>query len=46
VKKRFGTGLIFGASAYAIAWAAGASALWSTVAGVAAAALAYALTDH
>ncbi|MDX2550175.1 hypothetical protein [Streptomyces stelliscabiei] len=46
MRKRLGTGLIFGASAYAIAWAAGASPLWCAVAGVAAAGLAYALTDH
>lgn len=28
MKKRFATGVIFGASAYAIAWAAGAAPLW------------------
>jgi len=28
--KRFTTGLLFGASFYAIAWAAGASPLWAT----------------
>ena len=44
--KRIGTGLIFGAAAYAIAWSAGASVWWAAVAGIAAAGLAYALTDH
>ncbi|MDX3637775.1 hypothetical protein PV728_47905 [Streptomyces europaeiscabiei] len=44
--KRLATGLIFGAAVYAIAWSAGASVWWSAVAGVAAAGLAYALTDH
>lgn len=44
--KRLATGLIFGAAAYAIAWSAGASVLWSAWAGLAAAALAYALNDH
>lgn len=44
--NRIGTGLVFGAAAYAIAWSAGASVLWSAVAGLAAAVLAYALTDH
>lgn len=44
--KRLTTGLIFGAAAYAIAWSAGASVLWSAVGGIAAAGLAYALTDH
>lgn len=34
--KRFTTGLVFGAAVYAIAWAAG----------IAAAVVAYALTDH
>ena len=33
--KRFTTGLIFGAAFYAIAWAAGASWLWSVVVGAA-----------
>lgn len=42
--KRFTTGLIFGAAFYAIAWAAGASLLWSTAVGLAAAAIAVALT--
>jgi cell division protein FtsW (lipid II flippase) len=46
VKKRLGTAVVFGAAAYAIAWSAGASVLWSAVAGIAAAGLAYALTDH
>jgi len=44
--KRPVTAVVFGAAVYAIAWSAGASALWSAVAGVAAAGLAYALTDH
>ncbi|MDX2532334.1 hypothetical protein PV437_04060 [Streptomyces scabiei] len=44
--KRLTTAVVFGAAVYAIAWSAGASALWSTVAGLAAAGLAYALTDH
>lgn len=34
------------AAVYAIAWSSGASVLWSAVAGVAAAGLAYALNDH
>ncbi|WP_272897521.1 hypothetical protein [Streptomyces sp. AMCC400023] len=37
------TGLIFGASAYAIAWSARASVLWATVVGLAAAVVAVAL---
>lgn len=44
--KRLVTGLVFGAAVYAIAWSAGASVLWAAVAGIAAAGLAYALTDH
>ncbi|MDX3714378.1 hypothetical protein PV733_36735 [Streptomyces europaeiscabiei] len=44
MRKRLGTGLIFGASAYAIAWAAGASPLWCAVVGLAAGAVAVALT--
>ena len=44
--KRLTTGLVFGAAVYAIARSAGASVLWSAVAGIAAAGLAYALTDH
>lgn len=42
--KRPTTGLIFGGCAYAIAWSAGANALWSTVAAIAAAVIAVALT--
>lgn len=42
--KRFTSGVILGAPAYAIAWAADASPLWSAVVGLAAAALAAALT--
>lgn len=42
--QRITTGVIVGAAFYAIAYAAGASPLWSTVVGVAAAALAVALT--
>ncbi|MDX3544355.1 hypothetical protein PV729_45480 [Streptomyces europaeiscabiei] len=41
--KRPVTAVVFGAAVYAIAWSAGASALWAVVA---AAGLAYALTDH
>ncbi|MDX3587319.1 hypothetical protein [Streptomyces europaeiscabiei] len=44
--NRIGTGLVFGAAVYAIAWSAGASVWWSAVVGIAAAGLAYALTDH
>lgn len=44
--KRIGTAVVFGAAVYAIAWSAGAGVWWSAVAGVAAAGLAYALTDH
>lgn len=44
--KRLGTAVVFGAAAYAIAWSAGASVLWAAAVGVAAAVLAYALTDH
>ena len=46
MKRRLATAVVFGAAVYAIAWSAGASALWPAVAGVAAAGLAYALTDH
>lgn len=42
--RRATTGLVFGGCAYAIAWSAGASALWSTVAAVAVAVVAVALT--
>ena len=42
--KRPATALVFAAAGYAIAWAAGASPLWAAVAGLAAGALAYALT--
>lgn len=41
--KRARTGLIFGAAAYAITWAANASPLWCVVAGLAVAAIAAAL---
>ncbi len=44
--KRLTTGLVFGAAVYAIAWSAGATPWWAAVAGIAAAGLAYALTDH
>lgn len=44
--KRPATAVVFGAAVYAIAWTAGASVLWATAAGIAAAGLAYALTDH
>ncbi len=44
--KRPVTAVVFGAAVYAIAWSAGATVWWSAVAGVAAAGLAYALTDH
>lgn len=44
--KRPATAVVFFAAVYAIAWSADASALWSAWAGLAAAALAYALTDH
>lgn len=44
--KRPVTAVVFAAAAYAIAWSAGASALWAAVAGIATAGLAYALTDH
>lgn len=46
MKRRLGTAVVFGAAVYAIAWSAAASVLWSAWAGLAAAALAYALTDH
>lgn len=42
--KRPVTAVVFGAAAYAIAWAAGASLLWCVVVGLAVAALAAALT--
>jgi hypothetical protein len=44
--KRPATAVVFGAAVYAIAWSAGASVMWSAWVGLAAAALAYALTDH
>ena len=44
--KRPVTAVVFGAAAYAIAWTAGASVWWAAAAGIAAAGLAYALTDH
>lgn len=46
MKRRPVTAVVFGAAVYAIAWSAGAPAWWSAWAGLAAAALAYALTDH
>lgn len=46
MKRRLGTAVVFGAAVYAIAWSAGASVWWAAVVGVAAAGLAYALTDH
>ena len=42
--QRFTTGLVFGAACYAIAYSAGASWLWSTLVGLAGAAIAVALT--
>jgi hypothetical protein len=42
--KRFTAGLIFGGAAYGIAWAAGASPLWSAAVALAAGVLAAALT--
>ena len=42
--KRPVTAVVFGAAVYAIAWSAGASPLWSAVAGIAATAIAVALT--
>lgn len=42
--RRFTTGVIVGAAFYAIAWASGASVLWSTLVGLAGAAIAVALT--
>lgn len=42
--RRLTTGVIFGAACYAIAYYAGASVLWSAVVGLAAAAIAVALT--
>ncbi|WP_162948270.1 hypothetical protein [Streptomyces europaeiscabiei] len=44
--KRPATAVVFGAAVYAIAWSAGATVWWAAVAGLAAAGLAYALTDH
>lgn len=44
--KRPTTAVVFGAAVYAIAWSAGATVWWAAGAGVAAAGLAYALTDH
>lgn len=44
--NRPATGLVFGAAVYAIAWSAGANPWWAAAAGIAAAGLAYALTDH
>ncbi|MEH0456991.1 MULTISPECIES: hypothetical protein [Streptomyces] len=44
--KRLTTGLVSGAAVYAIAWSAGANPWWAAAAGIAAAGLAYALTDH
>lgn len=46
MKRRLTTGLVFGAAVYAIAWSAGAAPWWAAVAGIAAAVVAYALTDH
>lgn len=42
--QRITTGLIFGAACYAIAYYAGAGLLWSTLVGLAGAAIAVALT--
>lgn len=42
--QRITTGLIVGAAFYAIAYSAGASVLWSALAGLAGAAIAVALT--
>jgi hypothetical protein len=42
--KRFTSGLIFGAAVFAIALSAGAGPLWSAVVGLAAGAVAAALT--
>ena len=44
IVRRFTTGLIFGAAVYAIAFYARAGLLWSTLVGLAAAAIAVALT--
>lgn len=46
MKRRLTTAVVFGAAVYAIAWSAGATPWWAAAAGIAAARLAYALTDH